>query len=95
MGLCRVCAWCGSLETGKSGVNLEDEKTGAQSKITHSMCASCVHEWKSGAAPAPKVRRQRAAQIARRHEAPSPPGLEAGASGFESDAARPRTGRAT
>jgi hypothetical protein len=95
MSMRRVCAWCGSIEADSTGVNIEGEMAGTQSEITHCMCATCVHEWKGCAASALKVRRQRTAQIARRHEAPSPLGLEAAASGLESNTVGSRNGKVT
>ena len=95
MSMRRVCAWCGSLEAEETGMNLEGEMMGAHLEITHCMCANCVHEWKGCAASELKVRRQRTAQIARRHKTPSSHGLEAGASGLGSDTARPGNGRVT
>jgi NMD protein affecting ribosome stability and mRNA decay len=63
----RVCARCGRVES---------EVTGAQSGITHSMCATCVRERISWDVPAPETRGQRATQVARRHGVPGPPVTE-------------------
>jgi hypothetical protein len=75
----RVCAWCGRFES---------EMTGAQSEITHGMCATCVRERKCWDLPAPEMRRQCAAQAVRRDGVPE-------LSEPEIDTARPTNGRAS